>query len=187
MKNKDLFAIRKDLQNLKKHSGEELSYRVVKMIRKIDDKIENLREVRDSYDKDQFEEFSKKQGDLIREYADKDENGELVLQRKQDGGVVFNFSDKDSREKYKEELKKLEDEYESVLTQKENKEKEYENLLDKEVDFQDDKFKLEPIPISSFSDPNTIKVEEWENLIYFNLIDFEGKFDNKSKSKKKKS
>jgi len=110
-------------------------------------------------------EFEKKRLEILNEYGEKDEKGSL----KQDvtGNVIV---PEEKKEEFNEKLQNLIDEYKEVLDKRQEQMKEYNELLNDEVDMSDIKlykFKLDELP-------NNLTVKQIEAMEELGMIKDEG-------------
>lgn len=137
MKNKDLFSLYQGLKSVGKLVGVTFGYAVNKNLRTVKNELELLEETLKP--SEQFLEFRKKQEEIVKKYAKKDEKGEFVIEN-------FNYDIKGSEEEVAKEIKPLREEYKEVLEAREAQEKAYNELLEKESDFKPYTVKKEDLP-----------------------------------------
>lgn len=137
MKNKDLFSLYQGLKSVGKLVGVTFGYAVNKNLRTLKTELELLEETLKP--SEQFLEFRKKQEEIVKKYAKKDEKGEFVIEN-------FNYDIKGSEEEVAKEIKPLREEYKEVLEAREAQEKAYTELLEKESDFKPYTVKKEDLP-----------------------------------------
>lgn len=145
MKNKDLFSLYQGLKSVGKLVGVTFGYAVNKNLRTVKTELELLEETLKPSEK--YTEFLRKQEDIVRKYAKKNETGEFIMQTTMIGeDKKYNYDIKGSEEEVAKEIKPLREEYKEVLEAREAQEKAYTELLEKESDFKPYTVKKEDLP-----------------------------------------
>ena len=126
------------IQELQKQNHNVLfSYFVVKNKLALQDIVEPFLEVKKT--PEDFLEYERKRVMLAQEHADKDEYGQPSVRNN-------NFVITQRAGEFQQALQTLRDEYESVLTKREEQLKAVDDILDKEIEFNEEKIELSSIP-----------------------------------------
>lgn len=126
LKKKKIIEIWNTLENLKgSEYNRKFSYGIVRNKKILRDEIESLQEAQ--VPSDEYISYEKQRITLCEKYADKDENGNAIQFKKQ---YIFSVI----QPEFKEAMEKLVQENEKVLNDFRKKEKEFEDILEEEVD-----------------------------------------------------
>jgi hypothetical protein len=123
MKNKDLYTLSQGLESVGNLVGVTFGYAVNKNKRIIKGEIEVLEEsIKTS---EGFSEFRKKQEEIVKKYAKKDEKGEFIIKN-------FNYDIIGNEQEIETAIAPLKEEYKEVIEARETQIKGYNELLEKE-------------------------------------------------------
>ena len=118
-------------------------YNVAKNKRLLVPELECIQEARKPSEK--FNEFTKKRIELCKEYCKKDEDGNDVIIGAGTNQSRFDFEE-GKQEELDEAIKPLTEEYKEVIKEHEDKEKQFFELLNEEVEIPFTLFKLKHMP-----------------------------------------
>jgi len=156
MKNRELLGLHRTLISLEgRKSTVKFSYFIAKNKVMIKDECNILEETGKPSEK--FSEYDGKRAKLANEFADKDEKKQPKIEN-------GNFVIIEKVDKFKKELDKLKKEYETVIKEQDKKFKEFNALLDEEIEYK-------PGPKIALQDiPEQIEPAVLEILIIADLI-----------------
>ena len=139
MKNRDLLNLHRALTSIEgRKSTVKFSYFVAKNKIMIKDDYSVLEVAGKPSEK--FTEFDSKRASLAQELAEKDEKGQSKIEN-------GNFVIIENIDKFKKDLDKLKSEYEDAIKEQEKRFKEFEVLLDEDIEYTSGpKIALEDIP-----------------------------------------
>lgn len=141
MKRSELFVLLKSLNELDDLTGVKFNFVINKNRNLLEHETEDIK--KSSKPSEKFQEFEQKRIELIREYSEKDEQGNIKFEDI-DGGSKFTIPEKDKK-KFQKELSDLSKGYDDVIQERNEQLKEYNKFLQEEVDLQFTTFKLEDI------------------------------------------
>jgi len=136
-------------------------YKIAKNKKMLDEEINVLRETMNSNVDQDIMAFEKERMNLIQLYAEKDENGNPIV----NGGMVT-FS-KDNREAFEKAIEELETRYPNIKERIREKNEEMEKFFEEELDVDE----LYKISIEKFEGSNTLTVDVINKLDEYGLIE----------------
>jgi hypothetical protein len=136
MKNNELYQLADGLGKMGDLTGVKFAYAIVKNKRIVEDEIKLLSESLKASDK--FTEFDKKRVEIVKEHADKDEKGEAKIE-----GNQYVVSDTKAMEAAIDPLK---EEYKDTIEAREAQIKEFNEMLEKEINIELYKIKQDDLP-----------------------------------------
>lgn len=146
MKNKNLYNIINEI-NSNNLFGEiestNFSIALVKNIRKIEEEIEDLEQLRKQTDK--YKEFLKEIQKLKLEFADKDENGKPIVKKEGDREYFVMTEKLEEFEKAVKELQES-DQFKSAIEDQKKRDEKFMAALEKECDISFKKIKESELP-----------------------------------------
>lgn len=137
MKKRELFGLLNGLEAVKNLKGVKFAYAVAKNKNLVKREVKLFSESNKPNEK--FLEFDKKRVELCQEYCEKNENGEPVIKNNTFIGLEKN----DAFNKVIEELR---EEYKEAIDEREKQSKEYNKMLDEEIELDFHKVLLENVP-----------------------------------------
>ena len=137
MKRQDLFALQNTLNGMTDIKNTKLSYAILKNLKKIDAELEIIKELQGKK-VEGYEDFENARIALCIEQADKDDNGEAIIENN-----AYKVTD---LEAFQKELDKLEDEHREAVDAKQKQQKEFVELLNEECDLDFHKVKETDLP-----------------------------------------
>jgi len=145
--NKDLIELFGVITELEKNSENEVdfSYGLGKNIRNIEPEVKTIQGSLKS--SDDYKKYGEEHNKLLKKYADKDDNGKIISFNHQ-GRVAYQINE--DNPEYNKEFDKLKEEYKLAIEENDIKVKNFEELLERECEFD-----LYTISIHSF--PKHIK------------------------------
>lgn len=160
----DLYGIKEELVNLKKHKGVELAIASNRNIKLVNDILKPLEDgLKESNSKvARYKEYNEAISKLQEKHAEKNESGEINLKTNVETGTQ-SYSVLVSTPEYKADAKAISEEFSDALTELRQNKKDYEEALEKEEEIM-----FYEIPASSLNDE--ITGEEIENLVSFGII-----------------
>lgn len=160
MKKSELYVLNRTIDSFRgiPNISKTFLYVLLKNKKKIQDEIEIIEGTLSKFDEEEskvYSEWSEKKAKLIKDGAEKDENGNTILI----GGNSLKIENPDE---FKEKLDELNEEYKEILDRLEELNKENAEILDSEIELE-----LEKIPWDFI--PENILQEQLEAL--FDLIE----------------
>lgn len=148
MKRKDLMTLNSVLNSFNDSYPVKFSYFLSKNKKVVEDEISSIRSCAPSFP----EEYQKRREDLIREHAEKDENGNIIFEDQKTG--MPKYSDVN---KITEEINKLAEEFKPQIEEFESKQKEFEDFLNEEVEL-----RFHMIPMNLLPENLILSVKDME-------------------------
>lgn len=144
MKNKDLFTFKQGLDEAEKFMGVKFAYAVAKNSKLVTEEIEALQKTITPTKK--YQEFENKRNNLIKEYAEKDENGNPKEKIQDVNGQEYRYYTVENIPAYNEKVKELSKEYEEEIQKREDQMKDHEKILNEDCTLKFHKIILDNIP-----------------------------------------
>ena len=144
MKNKELLAIQARLNSIE-ITNATIKCAVVKNKRLLEQEIKDLRVCLAPTKK--WEAFQKEYVELVKKHAKKDEKGKPIIENN------FIYVDPSQMEEFNKELAELKEEHKEAHEERERQQKDYEDLLEKEVDPKFELHKLKKEDIVNCTNP----------------------------------
>ena len=126
MKRKELFQLKQALESVSTLKGVKFAYSIAKNLQEVNKEIEAVNKA--IAPSDEFMQYEKERIKLNEEYAEKTEDGKPMVEN---NNYVISPRNRGSYEKRMEELKKK---HKKVLSERDEQIKEYQALLEENVD-----------------------------------------------------
>jgi len=130
MKNKEIFGLRKALDEVDYIKGKTFAFAVFKNKQILDAEIEAINSIKKDPGED-YVKYEQERTALCELHSEKDENGKAILDYNPNGSQSFKILD---LEKFNEEYVKLADKHKEMLDGITENKKEFEDFLEKDAD-----------------------------------------------------
>jgi len=161
MKKSDLIKFYKLLLELKSNKTFNIKfvYAIQRNLLAIQPEINLLIEIEKTLVNDRVVEFENKRLEVAKEYAIKDENGNIVYNQDENSFNINNINE------FNEKINELSKDYGEDLIEHDNKRKEYEDILQEEIQINFYKVDFEQLPDFGISAEDLNTLSEMINFI----------------------
>jgi len=142
MKNKEIIGLREALNEVDYIRGKSFAYAVFKNKDILDKEIETINKLKKEPHAD-YITFENERTLLCQLFAEKDSNGDAVLQYNPNGTQSFKI---DNMGEFNNEYVKLAQKYEDVLKDMNDAKNEFDDFMEKDSDIELKKIKIEDLP-----------------------------------------
>lgn len=136
MKRRELYMFMQSLNNLGNLKGVKFAYSIIKNKKKIEEEIKILEEV--VKPSDEFSKYEAERIELCELHCEKDDKGEPVVE--DDKYKIIDES------KFDKELETLKESYNTYITEREDQIKDYNKMLDDEIEMDFAKVNFDELP-----------------------------------------
>ena len=148
MTNQELFMLAQGLANnlthLKALKGAKFTYGITKNMDLIQKEMDLINDI--IKPSDELKEYDDIRVKLCEKFAKKDENGEYIKIESIPGSGQFEYDIDQESEEWKTAIEKIKTEHKTILDERDEQIKEYNNLLYSDINIEFHKIKLDDVP-----------------------------------------